>query len=90
LAVRPDHTVEEGEDDEEKGKDIGDYGEGRREGTYPLAPVSKLALLIPKSSSGSSELGSCLPRQPGQRKFSDSSDSSRGSGSLIKRDNILA
>jgi hypothetical protein len=62
LAVGPDHAVEEGEDDEEKGKDIGDYGEGRCEGTNPLAPISKLAPLIPKSSSGSSELGSYLPR----------------------------
>jgi hypothetical protein len=62
LAVGPDDAVEEGEDDEEKGEDIGDYGEGRREGTNPLTPISKLALLIPKNSSGSSELGSCLPR----------------------------
>jgi len=69
LAVGPDDAVEEGEDDKEKGKDIRDYGEGRREGTYPLTPVSKLALLIPKSSSGTPGLGSCLPRHPDKENF---------------------
>ena len=57
MAVGPDDAVEEGEDDEEEREDIRDYGEGRCEGTNPLAPISKLALLIPKSSSASSEQG---------------------------------
>ena len=62
MAVGPDDAVEEGEDDEEEREDIRDYGEGRCEGTNPFAPINKLALLIPKSSSASSELGGYLPR----------------------------
>jgi hypothetical protein len=48
LAVGPDDAVEGEEDDKEEREDIGDYGEGRCEGTNPLAPISKLALLILK------------------------------------------
>ena len=62
MAVGPDDAVEGEEDDKEEREDIGDYGEGRCEGTNPFAPINKLALLIPKSSSASSELGGYLPR----------------------------